>query len=147
MANRLLLGNRSSGGYGLYISKPGKDVTSCGRQDLIFDSSTNMAATVHTVASVTISSGNSSGSTTWDALGYTPIALWTETSAASGGNVLGMGQNFSNSGLPDFIIRVGMPYVLTDLHTDGCTVQTTDGTNVSGNKFFRILVLRFEDPN
>ena len=36
MANRILLGNRSTGGYGLYVSKPGANVLTCGVDDLIF---------------------------------------------------------------------------------------------------------------
>ena len=33
MGNRVLLGNRSTGGYGLYVSKDGSDVTSCAKKD------------------------------------------------------------------------------------------------------------------
>ena len=36
MANRILLGNRSTGGYGLYVSKPSADVLTCGVDDLTF---------------------------------------------------------------------------------------------------------------
>ena len=38
MANRVLIGNRSSGGYGIYVSKSGSDVLSCDVDDLIFSS-------------------------------------------------------------------------------------------------------------
>jgi hypothetical protein len=36
MANRVLLGNRTSGGYGLYVSKPGANVLDCDIEDLTF---------------------------------------------------------------------------------------------------------------
>ena len=36
MANRILLGNRSTGGYGLYVSKSGANVLTCGVDDLLF---------------------------------------------------------------------------------------------------------------
>ena len=36
MANRILLGNRSTGGYGLYVSEPSANVLTCGVDDLIF---------------------------------------------------------------------------------------------------------------
>jgi len=36
VAQRILIGNRSTGGYGLYVSKSGADVTSCGKNDLYF---------------------------------------------------------------------------------------------------------------
>jgi len=40
MANRILLGNRTqdSSGYGLYVSKPGANVLTCGVSDLTFSS-------------------------------------------------------------------------------------------------------------
>lgn len=38
MANRVLLGNRSTGGYGLYVSRAGKNVLICDPDDLIFSS-------------------------------------------------------------------------------------------------------------
>ena len=36
MANRVLLGKRGSD-YGLWVSKPGADVTTCDKEDMIFD--------------------------------------------------------------------------------------------------------------
>ena len=36
MANRVLLGNRSTGGYGLYVSAPSADVLTCAHGDLTF---------------------------------------------------------------------------------------------------------------
>lgn len=36
MANRVLLGNRASGGYGLYVSKPTANVLTCDVDDLTF---------------------------------------------------------------------------------------------------------------
>jgi len=36
MANRILLGNRATGGYGLYVSKSGANVLNCGVDDLLF---------------------------------------------------------------------------------------------------------------
>jgi hypothetical protein len=36
MANRILIGNRATGGYGLYVSKSGEDVATCNKSDLYF---------------------------------------------------------------------------------------------------------------
>ena len=36
MANRILVGNRATGGYGLYVSKSGADVLVCNKEDLSF---------------------------------------------------------------------------------------------------------------
>ena len=36
MANRVLIGNRATGGYGLYVSEPGADVLTAAHDDLTF---------------------------------------------------------------------------------------------------------------
>lgn len=36
MANRVLIGNRATGGYGLYVSEPGANVLTAGHDDLTF---------------------------------------------------------------------------------------------------------------
>ena len=36
MANRVLLGNRSTGGYGLYVSESGQNVLTCSKDKLLF---------------------------------------------------------------------------------------------------------------
>ena len=38
MANRVLLGNRTTGGHGLYVSKSGQNVLTCADNQLLFDS-------------------------------------------------------------------------------------------------------------
>ena len=78
MANRVLTGNHSSLGYGLYVSKPGKDVTTATGADLIFDSSRSYSSALHQIVDVTISSGNSSGTGTISGLAYVPFVTFTE---------------------------------------------------------------------
>ena len=36
--NRILIGNRAIGGYGLYVSKADSDVLTCDQDELLFDS-------------------------------------------------------------------------------------------------------------
>ena len=36
MANRVLLGNRATGGYGMYVSESGQDVLTCNKSKLLF---------------------------------------------------------------------------------------------------------------
>lgn len=36
MANRVLLGNRATGGYGLYVSESGENVLTCSKSKLLF---------------------------------------------------------------------------------------------------------------
>ena len=87
MANRVLLGNRATGGYGLYVSKATKDVLTCSKDDLIFDSTQKIGGTGEIYAggkSSSVSNGTSinflsTGSK--DNLGYPPLVLWTEDNA------------------------------------------------------------------
>ena len=43
MANRVLAGTHNSLGYGLFVSKPGKNVLSATGNDLIFDSTVTLS--------------------------------------------------------------------------------------------------------
>ena len=103
MANRVLVGNHSSLGYGLYVSKPGKDVTTATGADLIFDSSRSYSSALHQIVDVTISSGGTYGTGTISGLAYVPFVTFTEydsngvrglrfvTSKATGGGTGGGG--------------------------------------------------------
>ncbi len=103
MANRICIGNHSSNGQGLYVSKPGKDATSATGNDLIFDSSRLYSSALHQIVDVTISSGNSSGTGTISGLAFIPFVSFTEydsngvrglrlaTSKATGGGTGGGG--------------------------------------------------------
>jgi len=60
MADRILIGNRATGGYGLYVSKPGEPVLTCGVDDLIFstlDSTSTPFSAVGTHQTVPFSGG------------------------------------------------------------------------------------------
>ena len=82
MANRVLIGNRSTGGYGLYVSKANSNVLTCDRKELLFDSSQKRAGEVYAGGSQSSIAGNawqsflSTGSK--DNLGYIPLVVWTE---------------------------------------------------------------------
>lgn len=78
MANRVLLGEHDSLGYGMYVSKPGEDVTSATKDDLIFNSNSISSSLLHQIVDVTISSGNSSGTGTITGLAYVPFINFTE---------------------------------------------------------------------
>ena len=78
MANRVLLGEHDSLGYGMYVSKPTKDVTSATKDDLIFNSNSISSSLIHQIVDITISSGNSSGTGTITGLAYVPFINFTE---------------------------------------------------------------------
>ena len=80
MANRVLLGNRATGGYGLYVSKANSNVLDCDRKELLFDSSQKRAGDVYAGGNQSTTSGQNylSTGTTKDSLGYIPLVISTE---------------------------------------------------------------------
>ena len=79
MANRILAGNRSTGGYGLYVSKANSNVLTCDRKELLFDSSQKRAGDVYAGGAQSSTSGQNYLSTaTKDSLGYIPLVVTTE---------------------------------------------------------------------
>ena len=83
MANRVLLGNRATGGYGLYVSKANSNVLDCDKKELLFDSS-EYRGTGQVYAgggSLNITSGSSQDFLTTgskDNLGYIPLVICNE---------------------------------------------------------------------
>ena len=81
MANRVLLGNRATGGMGAYVSKAGNNVLTCNRKELLFDSSQNRAGEVYAGGSQS-SLGNSGQNflttNSKSSLGYIPMVIHTE---------------------------------------------------------------------
>ena len=81
MANRILAGNRSTGGYGLYVSKAGSNVLTCDRKELLFDSSQKRAGEVYaggTQSSLSTSGQNFLTTGSKSSLGYIPLVIHTE---------------------------------------------------------------------
>ena len=84
MANRVLAGNRSDGGYGLYVSKANSNVLTCDKKDLLFDSTQKTGGTGQVYAGgskSTLSSAHNfvtaTGSTK-PSLGYIPLVIHSE---------------------------------------------------------------------
>tara|TARA_Y100000004_G_scaffold193875_1_gene257227 strand:- start:1624 stop:2112 length:489 start_codon:yes stop_codon:yes gene_type:complete len=81
MANRVLLGNRSTGGYGMYVSKAGSNVVSCNRKDLLFDSSQQRAGEIYaggTQSTLSVSGQNFLTTNSKSNLGYIPLVICSE---------------------------------------------------------------------
>ena len=84
MANRVLAGNRSDGGYALYVSKANSNVLTCDKKDLLFDSTQKTGGTGQVYAGCsksTLSSAHNfvtaTGSTK-PSLGYIPLVIHSE---------------------------------------------------------------------
>ena len=136
MANRVLLGKRGSD-YGLFVSKPTKDVTSADRKDLIFDSTDLRTSAVYAIKEVSISSGSTNGSVNINAdgssLGFIPYVLWTQI---SGNDILGQPWHFSFSfSGPSFTI--GNDY-MCEVSNTAITIRS--GNNATNAATFKILV-------
>jgi len=81
MANRVLLGNRATGGYGLYVSKAGSNVLNCNKKDLLFDSSQKRAGETYaggTQSSLSTTGQNFLSTGSKASLGYIPLVISAE---------------------------------------------------------------------
>ena len=78
MANRVLVGNRATGGYGLYVSKDGDDVLT--DDGMLFDSRTGTGWSIATYGQGSIV-WNGADVTITHNLGYNPVVAirWTHT--------------------------------------------------------------------
>ena len=81
MGNRVLLGNRSTGGYGLYVSKEGQNVLTCASKELVFDSRAHRTGLVYAGATglnLNDSADNFLTTGSKANLGYPPLVIATE---------------------------------------------------------------------
>ena len=81
MANRVLLGNRSTGGYGLYVSKEGQNVLTCASKELLFDSRAHRTGLVYAGATglnLGDSADNFLTTGSKPSLGYIPLVVVSE---------------------------------------------------------------------
>ena len=82
MANRVLAGNRASGGYGLYVSKANSNVLTCDDKDLLFSTKEKVSGAAQVYAGGTLSSLSSSQNflttSSKDNLGYIPLVITNE---------------------------------------------------------------------
>jgi len=85
MANRILIGNRSTGGYGVYVSQNGENVLNT-TNALQFDSRMGASLIVHSFAQGTITPAQASASITHN-LGYNPLfaVRWNTANEIAGG--------------------------------------------------------------
>lgn len=123
--NRVLLGNRSTGGYGLYVSKDGSDVTSCAKKDLLFDSTSVRSGLVYAGATgLTLNDSADNFLTTGSkaSLGYIPLVISVEKN---------MGARFESDGSESVDIdEISLWKTTTSTYTP-CTARTLSGGGAS----------------
>ncbi len=96
MANRILMGNRSTGGYGLYVSRLTSNVLDCANDKLMFNTNSGESGssffsaghfqvvpnaggtggTAPTVVSSTTISANSTGTASYQNYAGTKVLMW-----------------------------------------------------------------------
>lgn len=83
MANRVCLGNHPNFGYGLFISKPSKNVlTNLPDRDLIFDSRKDYNSFLAFKARITLNAGQQTNSVSWTNLGFVPQASFNQMNSS-----------------------------------------------------------------
>ena len=103
MANRVLIGNRATGGYGIYVSRLTSDVLTCANDKLMFNTNSGetgsnffsaghfqvvpnaggTSGTAPTVTSNTTVSANSTGSASYQNYASTKVLMWGISGAIS----------------------------------------------------------------
>ena len=79
MANRILIGNRATGGYGIYVGQSGEDVLTT-TNALQFDSRMGASTIIHSYGQGTIAGGGAAQTVPHN-LGYNPLfaVRWSES--------------------------------------------------------------------
>jgi len=107
MANRVLAGNRSSGGYGLYISRPGNNVLNCANDKLMFN--TNSAES----GNAFFSAGHFQVVPNAGGTGGTAPTVFSSTTVSAGATATASYQNFASNK----VLMWGSPGAIT--HASG----------------------------
>ena len=138
MANRILVGEHDSLGYGLFISKPTKNAASATREDLLFSTADAHSSGILKIMDITVSSGTGSANFNADgsSLGYIPFVLTTEI---QGGVVMGLSATYYNNFQGTW--HWGTDYSITVSNssvTIANSTGATSGDHTSGT--FRVIV-------
>jgi|21_taG_2_1085346.scaffolds.fasta_scaffold16844_2 hypothetical protein len=137
MTGRVLLGKKGSN-YGLYVSRPGKEVTTVGREDLLFSSDDTRTSQVLKIIDVTLSNTthttvnfNGNGSS----IGYIPFVLVTEIDGSNIKNLYW--EYYLSYGGMGLTYDIGSKYSCK-VTNSAITMYTTKYVNASAT--FRVLV-------
>ena len=121
MANRVLAGNRASGGYGLYVSRPGNNVLNCANDKLMFNTNSGESGTAF------FSAGHFQVVPTAGGTGGTAPTVSSSTVVAAGSTASPSYQNFASNKL----MLWGAPIVGFTANTD--STATILGGNLTGS--------------
>lgn len=133
MANRVLLGKgtsaRGTSNYGLWISRPGKDVLTCSDDELIFDTDTGASADIKglfQLQSVSVVSGVANSQATSNSLNSNAQATISYTNFNWNFGVVPIfGSAFSTSGSGSNLNFTGQSFTIDSISTSGVTITNT----------------------
>lgn len=133
MANRVLLGKgtsaRGTSNYGLWISRPGKDVLTCSDDELIFDTDAGGSADIKglfQLQSVSVVSGVANGQATSGSLAANASATISYTNFSWNFGVVPIfGSAFSTSGSGSGLTFAGQSFRINSISTSGVNITNT----------------------
>ena len=159
MANRIVLGTQTGytvGGQfeqGLFISRPGQDVTAAAnRRNLLFRSITNASRVVVNSVEVIISSGSNSVNVTWtQRLPFTPFVDFAEATVIPGSlsslrRIQAKSTTFELINQVDannYEVLSGQNIIVDRISGAGCRVRLSGDRNATQDVYIRILCYNF----
>jgi len=159
MANRIVLGTQTGytvGGQfeqGLFISRPGQDVTAAAnRQNLLFSSITSASSVVVNSVEVIIPSGSNSVNVTWtQRLPFTPFVDFAEATVIPGSlsslrRIQAKSTTFELINYVDsnnYEIISGQNIIVDFISGAGCRVRLSGDRNATQDVYIRLLCYNF----
>ena len=136
MANRVLLGKgtsaRGTSNYGLWISRPGKDVLTCSDDELIFDTDTGASADIKglfQLQRVSVVSGVANGIATSGSIAANTSATISYSDFSWNFGVVPIfGTAFSTSGSGSGLSFSGQSFTINSVSTSGVNITNTSGS-------------------
>ena len=134
MANRVLIGKGTTarGGdtkYGMWVSRPGKDVLTCGDDQLIFDTDKGGGADIKGLFQLQVVSGVGEGQATSGSLAANASATISYTNFSWNFGVVPIfGSAFSTSGTGSGTSFSGQSFTINSISTSGVNITNTTGS-------------------
>ena len=130
MANRVLLGKgtraRGTSNYGLWISRPGKDVLTCSDDQLIFDTDKGGTADIKGLFQLQVVSGVGEGQATSGSLAANTSATISYTNFSWNFGVVPIfGSAFSTTGSGSGTQFNGQSFTINSISTSGVNITNT----------------------
>ena len=134
MANRVLIGKGTTarGGdtkYGMWVSRPGKDVLTCSNDELIFDTDKGGTADIKGLFQLQVVSGVGEGQATSGSVSANTSATISYTNFSWNFGVVPIfGSAFSTTGTGSATSFSGQSFTINSISTSGVNITNTTGS-------------------